>query len=223
MKKKFLEGGIALLLILLAAGGAFYWIILAPPQTDIFPGRVLISPVSISAPVYGQILSFSVKEGEQVKTGQLLFTLWILNKATLPPEGSIYHIQQDKILVKSPEAGIVEQIHFSALSTVGGAQEVMTLYTGNTLTLAILFPQGSTASAYSSFFASDGTEKSLLTLQRMISPALVPGVPFTTTVYEASCSECESFLAQATILVYAQKKQAPPPPIVRFFEQWIKG
>ena len=129
--KKILIEAFALLLTLFVAGVIVLFLFTqnVGQTTDTFTGIVSKVPIKITSPVYGQILTLSVKEGTTVTRGQTLVTIHILNANTLPTQSDLYHIHGLTLSIQSPDSGVIGQIALAPLSTIAGAGELMDLYT----------------------------------------------------------------------------------------------
>ena len=88
---------------------------------DTFTGNVSKAPLTITSPVYGQILTLPVKEGDTVTKGQTLATVEILNPNTIPAPSALYHVHGNMLSVQSPSNGVIGQIALAPLSTIAGA------------------------------------------------------------------------------------------------------
>src|SRR5712692_6707285 len=122
MRKVLIEALAILCTLLVAAVLIFFFTLnIGQNNYDTFTGYVSKVPLTITSPVYGQILTLPVKEGNTVTKGQTLATVEILNTDTIPAPSDLYQVQGKKLSIQSPSNGVVGQIALAPLSTIAGA------------------------------------------------------------------------------------------------------
>src|SRR2546421_12993981 len=84
---------------------------------DTFTGNVSKAPLTITSPVYGQILTLPVREGDTVAKGQTLATVEILNPDTIPAPSGLYQVHGNMLSVPSPSIVVIGQIGLVRLGT----------------------------------------------------------------------------------------------------------
>jgi hypothetical protein len=197
---------------------------------DTFAGNVRKLPLNITSPVYGQIINLPEHEGDTVRKGQTLATIHILNPvlksvlkpATLPASSAIYHVKGTQLRIESPVDGIVGQISSSPLSITAEDASLMLLYVPASMEVRILLPPNNDIHDYTAFYAvsPSGKRKYLLHVIGQIPTDVLPTVDPTTSVYRASCVNCQSLMYSETITISAQKKQAHYPLIDALYSWW---
>ena len=147
---------VVLVVVLLVAGGlivGYAQVASTPSRYDTFSAKVNKLPLQISSPVYGQLLTLPLAEGSQVGLGQVIATVQVLDRNFKLPSGSqLFKLQGDTLSVVSPAAGVVAKIDVAPLSTVGGGQRLVELYTLDSTDLWVLLPQGTDVATYRAFF-----------------------------------------------------------------------
>lgn len=192
---------------------------------DTFTGNVSKVPLTITSPVYGQILTLPVKEGDTVNKGQTLATIEILNPDTTPVSSDLFHVNGKMLSIQSPSNGVIGQIALAPLSTIAGAATLMQMYTVDNTEIQMLIPQGYDIHNYTGFSASntpDGRRYSLHVI-RQIPANVISNIPVTTTVYRATCqqiSDCQAAINNNAIIIYAQKQQVQSPIITTLRSWW---
>lgn len=189
---------------------------------DTYTGNISKAPINITSPVYGQILTLPVHEGDRVRQGQTLATIHILNPNTLPTDSPLYHIKGMQLSVQSPTAGVVGQIAFAPFSTVAGAGSLMYLYSANSLEVQILLPQGHAVSDYSAFYAQrpPDAHRYALHIIGQVPTNVISNIDPTTSVYRATCTNCQGILDNESVAIQAQRKQ-PPSPILDYMHSLL--
>jgi Biotin-lipoyl like len=190
---------------------------------DTFSGNVNKIPIDISSPVYGQIMTLPVREGDTVHKGQTLATIHILRVDTAPADNSpLYQREGMMIRVQSPSDGVVGQIAFAPLSTVASANSLMQLYTATSMEVQILLPQGSDMHNYTAFYASHppDTQRYALHGVGQVPTNVLSNIDPTTSVYRATCTQCQALLNDEAIAIYAQRKQAHSPFFDALLSWW---
>jgi len=192
---------------------------------DTFTGNVSKAPLTITSPVYGQILTLPVREGDTVAKGQTLATVEILNPDTIPAPSALYHVHGNMLSVQSPSIGVIGQIALAPLSTIAGAGILMQMYTIENTEIQMLVPQGYDIRSYTGFSASntpDGPRYHLHVIKQ-IPANVISNIPVTTTVYRATCqqiSDCQAAIDNNAIIIYAQKKQVQSPFLTTLRSWW---
>lgn len=209
--------GVLLLAGVLVLG--YMQVAIAPPRYDTFTGRVNKVPLQLSSPVYGQLLSMPLAVGSQIAQGQVVATIQVLDRNfRLPVESRLFKLQGETLSVVSPASGVVARISVAPLSTVGGNEKLIDLYTAESTDVWMLLPQGSELTAYDAFFVTLGAGKPnhRLLVEGSIPSDLVTGTPPTTNVYRARCevvAGCPELLINQQVTICAEKV-APKPSIV---------
>lgn len=215
MKKFWLELLVAL--VVLAVSGFVVLLLFTQNVTrdDTFVGTIAKAPINITSPVYGQILTLPVHEGDTVHQGQTLATIHILNPDTIPAASPLYRVRGMQLTVQSPTDGVVGQIAFAPFSTVAGAGSLMYLYTARSLQVQILLPQGHAISDYSAFYAQrpPDQQRYALHITGQIPTNVISNVDPTTSVYSATCTNCAAILDNEAVAIVAQRTQ-PASPIL---------
>ncbi len=182
---------------------------------DTFSGTVNKTPVNITSPVYGQIMTLPTGEGDTVKPGQILATIHILNPNTIPVKSPLYSVNTQTMILQvlSPTSGVVGQVYFAPLSTVAGAGALMQIYTANSMEIQVLIPQKSNINDYAALYASHppDQQKYLLHIVGQIPTNVLANIDPTTSVYQATCTHCQALLDNQGIAIYAQRKQENSP------------
>lgn len=192
---------------------------------DTFTGNVSKVPLTITSPVYGQILTLPVKEGDTVNRGQTLATIEILNPDTTPASSDLFHVNGKMLSIQSPSNGVIGQIALAPLSTIAGAGTLMQMYTVDNTEIQLLIPQGYDIHSYKGFSASntpDGRRYPLHVI-RQIPANVISNIPVTTTVYRATCqqiSDCQAAINNNAIIIYAQKQQVQSPILTTLRSWW---
>jgi hypothetical protein len=192
---------------------------------DTFTGNVSKVPLNITSPVYGQILTLPVKEGDVVTKGQTLATIEILNPDTTPASSDLFHVNGKRLSIQSPSNGVVGQIALAPLSTVAGAGTMMQMYTVDNTEIQLLIPQGYDIRSYTRFSASNTSngQRYPLRVIRQIPANVISNIPVTTTVYRATCqqvSDCQAIINNNAIVIYAQKRQIQSPLLTTLRSWW---
>ena len=227
--KKILIEVLAVVCTLLVAGVliSLFSLNIGQNTYDTFTGYVSKVPLTITSPVYGQILTLPVKVGDTVSKGQTLASIEILNPNTIPTPSDLYHVHGNRLSVQSPSRGVIGQIALAPLSTIAGAGTLMQIYTVDNTQIQVLIPQGYDIHSYTGFAASntaDGRHYALHVIGQ-IPANVISNIPVTTTVYRASCqqvADCSAVINNNAIIVYAQKKQAQSP-ILTTLRAWWNG
>jgi hypothetical protein len=182
-------------------------------EFDTFSGHVYKAPINISSPVYGQILSLQIAEGDSVVKGQTLATLQILNTAVPIPTGSPLFHQHGKILsLQSPTDGIVGQVMYAPLSTIAGAGTLLQLYATSSAEIQILVPQGKDLSSYVSFAAAaNNGQRFPLRVIGQVPTDVISNLNPNMTVYRAACQGCQALEKNIAVTIYAQRRQKQSP------------
>jgi hypothetical protein len=225
--RRFLIEVIAIMCALLFAAVLIFFFTqnIGQNNYDTFTGYVSKVPLTITSPVYGQILTLPVKEGDTVTKGQTLATVEILNPDTIPAPSDLYHVQGKKLSIQSPSNGVVGQIALAPLSTIAGAGTLMQMYTAENTEIQMLIPQGYDIRSYTGFSASNTPDGRRYPLQviRKIPANVISNIPVTTTVYRATCqqiSDCQAAIDNNAIIIYAQKKQVQSPFLTTLHSWW---
>src|SRR2546428_6257003 len=214
MKKIVIEIITFLCALLIAAALIFTLIQNVSGQSsyDTFTGNVNKVPITISSPVYGQILTLPFTEGATVTKGQILATIQILGPHfTLPASSNLFHVKGNILTVQSPGNGIVGKVALSPQSTIRSTDTLMQIYTVDNTEIQILLPQGKDMSSYTAFYASNtpnGTKYPFQVLGQ-VPTDVVSTIPMTTMVYRAKCqqvTDCQNIVNNAAVTIYAQKK-----------------
>ncbi len=214
MKKIVIEIITFLCALLIAAALIFTLIQNVSGQSgyDTFTGSVNKVPITISSPVYGQILTLPFTGGATVMKGQTLATIEILAPHfTLPASTDLFHVRGNILSIQSPANGIVGKVELAPQSTIAGTGTLMEIYTVDNTEIQILLPQGKEMSSYTAFYASNtpnGTKYPLQVLGQ-VPPDVVSNIPITTTVYRARCqqvTDCQNIVNNGAVTIYAQKK-----------------
>ena len=192
---------------------------------DTFTGYVNKTPLTITSPVYGQILTLPVTEGSMVTKGQTLATIEILNPDTIPAPSNLYHVQGKILSIQSPASGVIGQIALAPLSTIAGAGTLMQIYAVDNTQIQLLIPQGYDIHSYSGFSASNTADGRRYPLQVIgqIPANVLSNIPITTTVYRATCqriSDCQAVINSNAVIIYAQKKQVQSPLLTTLRSWW---
>ncbi|GAC1349023.1 MAG: hypothetical protein NVSMB27_18830 [Ktedonobacteraceae bacterium] len=225
--RKFLIEVVAIMCTLLFAAVLIYFFTqnIGQNNYDTFTGNVSKVPLIITSPVYGQILTLPVKEGDTVTKGQTLATIEILNPDTIPAPSDLYHVHGNMLSIRSPSNGVVGQIALAPLSTIAGAGTLMQMYTVENTEIQMLIPQGYDVRSYTGFSASntpDGRQYPLRVFGK-IPANVVSNIPVTTTVYRANCqqvSDCQAAINNNAIIIYALKKQVQSPFLSTLRSWW---
>ncbi len=192
---------------------------------DTFTGHVNKVPINISSPVYGQIVTLPVNEGDTVTKGQTLATIQILNSdVAIPASSDLFQVHGKILSIQSPANGIVGQVVLGPLSTIAGAGTLMQMYSADNAEIQILLPQGEDMSSYTSFYASsnapDGRRYPLHVIGQ-VPTDVISNINPTTTVYRATCQNCQAIENNDAITIYAQKKQVQSPfPLPSLSSLW---
>src|SRR6266516_7851159 len=101
--KGCLKEVIAILCVLLLAAVLIFFFTqnIGQNNYDTFSGYVSKVPLTITSPVYGQILTLPVKEGDTVSKGQTLASIEILNPNTIPAPSDLYQVHGNRLSVQS--------------------------------------------------------------------------------------------------------------------------
>jgi len=225
--KRFLIEVIAILCTLLVAAGLIFLFTQNIGQNyyDTFTGYVSKAPLTVTSPVYGQILTLPVKEGDTVTKGQTLATIEILNPDTIPAPSNLYQVHGNILSIQSPSSGVIGQIALAPLSTIAGAGTLMQIYTADNTEIQMLIPQGYNIRSYTGFSGSntaDGRHYPLHVVGQ-IPANVISNIPVTTTVYRATCqqiSDCQAAINNNAIIIYAQKKQVQSPFLTTLRSWW---
>jgi hypothetical protein len=213
--KRLLKEFIALVVVIIVAAGLIFLFTLNKQVTyDTFTGNIYKVPVTISSPVYGQILALPVTEGTAVTKGQELASIQMLSSNSDPLLSSsrnLYSVKGHVVHLQSPVDGIVGSVTLASESTVAGSQTILQIYTLSNLQIQILLPQGNSVSNYSTFFAVNPSNSRKLPLKILgqIPTDVLGNVQTTTSVYRATCqsvSDCQSLINNTTVPIEAQKK-----------------
>src|SRR5205823_3704512 len=115
--RRWLIEVIAIVCALLIAAVLIFFFTLNIGQSnyDTFTGYVSKVPLVITSPVYGQILTLPVKEGDTVTKGQTLATIEILNPDTIPASSDLYQVHGKILSIQSPSKGVIGQIALAPL------------------------------------------------------------------------------------------------------------
>ena len=225
--RKVLKEVLAILCTLLIAAVLIFFFTLNIGQNtyDTFTGYVSKVPLTITSPVYGQILTLPVKEGNTVTKGQTLATVEILNPDTIPAPSGLYHVQGKILSIQSPSNGVVGQIALAPLSTIAGAGTLMQIYTEDNMEIQILIPQGYDIGSYTGFSGSNtpGGQRYSLHVIGQIPANVISNIAVTTTVYRATCqgtSDCQAAINYNAIIIYGQKKQVQSPLLTTLRSWW---
>ena len=222
MKKILIEIATFILVLAIAVPLIFLLFTQNVAHEDTFTGNVQKAPINITSPVYGQILTLPVHEGDSVRKGQTLATIHILNPNTIPEASPLYRVNGMSLSVQSPSSGVIGQVAFAALSTVAGAGSLMYLYTTNSLEVQILLPQGHTMSDYTTFYAQRPPEQRRYALHIVgqIPTNVISNIDPTTSVYRATCTNCQAILDNEAVAIQAQRKQ-PSSPILDYMRSLL--
>jgi Biotin-lipoyl like len=204
---------VVLVVVLLVAGGLVFGytqVATAPSRYDTFPGKVNKVPLQISSPVYGQVLTLPLAEGSQVTQGQVLATIQVLDRNFKLPATPLFTLQGDTLSVVSPATGVVAKVDVAALSTVGGNERLVELYTTANTDLWVLLPQGTNLAAYRAFFVWPPANKPTfrIRIEGSIPADVVGGASSTTSVYRARCEitiDCAGLLVAQQVTICAEK------------------
>src|SRR5207248_9333644 len=101
--RRFLIEVIAIVCTLLVAALLIFLFTqnIGPNNYDTFIGNVSKVPLTITSPVYRQILTLPVKEGDMVTKGQTLATVEILNPDTIPAPSGLYQVNGNTLSIRS--------------------------------------------------------------------------------------------------------------------------
>lgn len=210
---------VVLVVVLLVAGGliaGYAQVASTPSRYDTFSAKVNKLPLQISSPVYGQLLTLPLAEGSQVSLGQVIATVQVLDRNfKLPSDSQLFKLQGDTLSVVSPAAGVVAKIDVAPLSTVGGGQRLVELYTLDSTDLWVLLPQGTDVATYRAFFVWPRANKPTYRIQieGSIPTDVVGGTSPTTNVYRARCkvlASCADLLIDQQVTVCAEKSAQSP-------------
>ncbi len=227
--KGCLKEVIAILCVLLLAAVLIFFFTqnIGQNNYDTFSGYVSKVPLTITSPVYGQILTLPVKEGDMVTRGQTLATIDILNPDTIPAPSALYHVHGKTLSIQSPSSGVIGQIAQAPLSTIAGAGILMQIYTVDNTEIQMLIPQGYDIHSYMGFSASNTADgrRYPLHVVGQIPANVISNIPLTTTVYRATCrqiSDCQAVINNNAVIIYAQKKQVESP-LLTTLRSWGNG
>jgi hypothetical protein len=228
--RRILKEAAVLVVVLLVAGTVIFvytQAALTPTRYDAFPGRVNKIPLQISSPVYGQLLSLPLTEGSQVNQGQVIATIQVLDRNfRLPANSHLFTMQGDTLSVVSPATGVVAKVSVAPLSTVGGNEKLVELYTPDSTDVWMLLPQGTDLNSYDAFFVSFGAKKPSYRLRvaGLMPSDIVSGVSPTTNVYRATCEsmvECADLLVNQQVTICAEKT-VPKPGLASMLQvSWL--
>ncbi len=212
--RRVLKEVIVLVGVLLVAGTlivGYTQVASTPSAYDIFPGRVNKLPLQIASPVPGQLLTLPLAEGSKVSQGQVIATIQVLDRNFRPPPDSqLFKLQGDLLSVVSPATGVVAKIDVAPLSTVGGNERLIEMYTVDSTDLWILLPQGTDPTMYRAFFVLPSTNKPNYPIQieGSIPSEVANGASASTNVYRARCeagADCVDLLTAQQVTICAEK------------------
>lgn len=207
----------AILLVLLVAAAiilALFTQNIEQASYDTFTGDVSKTPTTITSPVYGQVTSLPVQEGDSVHTGQVLAVITIIQVPDhMAINPALYQVQGKTLRVLAQSVGIVGLIALAPFSTVAVTGPLMTLYTADAIHIHILLPQGFAPSSYIAFYASHppSVTRYRLHITGQVPTDVINNIDPTTSVYRATCTNCQAILDNEAVVVYAQKKQVQSP------------
>ena len=184
---------------------------LAPARFDTFTGKVNKLPLQISSPVYGQLLSLPLSVGSEVTQGQVIATIQVLDRNfKLLADSQLFKLQGGTLSVLSPASGVVAKLNVAPLSTVGGSEKLVDLYTTDSTDVWMLMPQGTELKTYDSFYVWLGANKlsHRLQVEGAIPTDVVGGASPTTNVYRTRCAAmaaCADLLINQQVTICAVK------------------
>lgn len=219
MKKlaKIAIEGIAILLVLALAALIILALFTKNIQQswyDTFTGDVSKTPTTITSPVYGQVTSLPVQEGQSVRTGQVLAVINIIQQTEhLALNSALYQVQGNTLRVLAQSPGIVGGLNLTPFSTVAVTGPLMTLYTTDSIHIHVLLPQGYALSDYTSFYAGHppNLARYALRIAGQVPTDVISNIDPTTSVYLATCTHCQAILDNEAVVVYAQKQHVESP------------
>lgn len=214
--KRFVKELLALVFVVAVAVGLMFAFTVnaeRKPQYKQFQGRVVALPVNVSSPVYGQITSLAVTDGDTVHTGETLATVQMLDPqhANVPNDSALYSTDGDQtIKIKSPVDGTVGAVSNAQSSTIAVANTLATIYTSSSLQVRVLLPRGTKPSQYTAYYATDhvGGARYKIALGTPV-PATSPDPALSTdTVYAArfaNAKDARALLPYHTVVILAQR------------------
>jgi hypothetical protein len=222
---------VAVLVGVLVVAGAlilgYTQLALTPARYDTFTGRVNKLPLQIASPVYGQLLTLPLTVGAQVTQGQVIATIQVLDRNfKLPADSEMFKLQGGTLSVVSPASGVVAKLNVAPLSTVGGSEKLVDLYTTDNTDVWMLMPQGTDPKTYDAYFVWLGVKKLSYRLQveGSIPTDVVGGTSPTTNVYRARCQSmaaCTDLLVNQQVTICAVKTVQRSGPVSMPQVSWL--
>lgn len=216
MSKRVFKELLVLVVALLVAGGIMYGYtrsVSAKPSYDVLSGEVHQIPLTVSSPIYGEILSMPYSAGSQVKKGETLATIQRLDggKIALPQHTDLFHVQQNgQIVLVSPVDGLVSDVLYAPHSTVATAAPLLDISTAQTTQLVAFLPANATPADYSHFsVATSPTSKRLpIQLVKPLPVQVVSNVPAKTVPYLARFTNGQSskqLVGSSSVTIFAEQ------------------
>lgn len=226
--KKILVEGVAAIMTL-ALAGVIITLLFTRNITpdDTFKGTVEKTSANITSPVYGQIETVPVQEGDTIHKGEVLATIRIMSissvPVSIPVNKALYRVNGVQMSILSPAEGIVGQIAQSPLSTINSEGLIMQIDMQSSFFIALLMPQGYAVNDYAAFSVarpSDRHRYALHIIQQIPTDAINNFDP-TMSVYRATCTNCQTIFDNESVTIYAQHKQ-PTSPIIDTMRSLLK-
>lgn len=217
MSKRIVKELLVLAVALLVAGGIMYGYtqnVSAQPTYKVLAGEVDQLPLTVSSPIYGEILSLPVAVGAHVSAGETLATIQRLDgdKIALPQHTDLFHIKQNGTIdLVSPVNGIVSDVQYAPHSTVATAAPLLDLATVQTTQLVVFLPTTDRPQDFVHFAAAASPSSTRLPIQ-LVKPLPVQGVnnvPQKTIPYLATFANAhagEQLIGSSTITIFATQK-----------------
>lgn len=171
-------------------------------------GKVSKSSLMISSPIYGELTSLPIYEGEFVKKGQIISTVKVIShpQDTTLLNTDVFSYKDDELTLYSPVDGIVATILTAEKSTVTPQTTFITIYPVSKVTVSIYLPMTDAIQNYKNF--STSVKKDAKKYPIVIKKSYPVKADQNNQVYFATFKNIEdskAFYADQSVSIYADK------------------
>ncbi len=181
-----------------------------------FGGSVHQVPISVSSPVYGQIVALPVTEGTLVTHGQVVAVIQSLDPHVRPfSVDGMYRATGSTVEVLAPTDGIVGNLFYGEKSTIAATGAIMDLFASDSAQIWVLIPKTTDLAQYHGFSVAvtpDGQKYPIQLLRQVPITSPDPALR-DMYIYAASfvhTADAQSFLTVQQVSVFGQKKDSSP-------------
>lgn len=171
-------------------------------------GKVNKSQLMISSPVFGELTSIPVYEGEYVKKGQIVSKIKVIShpQDTTLLNTDVFSYNNDELTLKSPTDGVIASVLVAEKSTISPQTTFITIFPIDKTTVWISLPMSEAIQDYKNLTVS--VKKDTIKYPILIRKAYPVKVDQNNQVYIASFKnnqDSKNFYDQQQVNIYAEK------------------